>query len=191
MTEITKPNSKELLFLKLAYNAFYDIADELKSDSFWDKNANYRYQRIKEGFAIYSELLEYEPIKHAIKALKKMRPPMEAEIAGELFPVIRNILLHFPFYKTWDEVWFNKELINWSHEGRTIDKFFMTYEGYTVVKYRYWEPDKKLMTYLSINFPDRYTKGNPIYLKNILKEKEGTMFAYIMMKSVIDTQVEK
>jgi len=190
MNELIRPNRKELLFLNLAYNAFYDIDEEIKNDSFWAKDAGYRYLRIREGFSIYSELLDYKPIKLVIKTLKKVRPPMEAEIAGELFPVIRNISLHFPFFKTWDEVWFNKELINWSKEGLTIDKFFKRYEGHTEVKYRYWETEKKRMTYLSIGFPKYYSKGDKIFLKDILKEKEGAMFSYIMMRGIIDTQVK-
>jgi hypothetical protein len=58
------------------------------------------------------------------------------------------------------------------------------------VKYRFWEEDKKLMTYVSIKFPCDYDKNEKIYLKNILSEKEGIKFSIIMMKQVLDTQIE-
>ncbi len=116
---------------------------------------------------------------------------MEAEIGGELFKVVRNIVSHFPFFDTWDEVWINKRIINWNREGQTIDKFLKKYEGKDVVKYRFWEADKKRMTYLSINFPKKYEEDNKIYLKEILSEKEGVKFSFILMRQIIDTQVEK
>ncbi|MEI6711126.1 MAG: hypothetical protein WCK88_02590 [bacterium] len=49
-------------------------------DTFWRKKKSYRFSKIKDGFAVYAELLNYEPIKWVIDYLKKTRPPMEAEI---------------------------------------------------------------------------------------------------------------
>jgi hypothetical protein len=51
----------------------------------------YRFSKIKDTFAVYTELLNYEPMKYVIEYLKKFRPPMEAEIASELFKFIRNV----------------------------------------------------------------------------------------------------
>jgi hypothetical protein len=116
---------------------------------------------------------------------------MESEIANDLFKFIRNVILHFPFYNSWNEVWISKSLINWNSEGRSIDRFLKSYSGKQEVKYRFWELDKKLMTYLSIKFPPNYLDDSKIYLKDILSEKEGVKFSYILMKKVIDTQVEK
>ena len=191
MNENLRPNRVEREFLTLSYNRFYDIFEEVMNDTFWKKRKSYRFSRIKDGFAVYSELLNYEPIKWVIEYLKKARPPMEAEIGGELFKVIRNIIFHFPFYDTWDDVWISKRIINWNKDGQTIDKFIKKYEGKSVVKYRFWEADKKRMIYLSINFPKEYKENNKIYLNEILSEKEGVKFSFILMKQIIDTQVEK
>lgn len=46
------------------------------------------------------------------------------------------------------------------------------------------------MTYLSINFPEDYEKDNKIYLKEIISEKEGVKFSFILMKQILDTQIE-
>jgi len=115
---------------------------------------------------------------------------MEAEIGSELFKFIRNVINHFPFYDRWDDVWINKSIINWYREGQTIDKFLEKYKGHQIVKYRFWEADKKRMTYLSINFPDQYNDIVKIYLKDFLTEKEGIKFSFILMRQIIDTQVE-
>ena len=187
---IMPPNEKQLQFLNLAYNRFYDLYDEVLEDSFWDKSSWERFSKIKQGFAIYSELLYYAPIKMALERMKTSRPPMEAEISKELFKFIRNVVFHFPFFTEWKEVWFNSSLINWCTEGLTIDKFLKTYSGQPVVKYRFWEERKKRMTYLQISFPDKYEEDSKIFLNDIISEKEGVPFAFILMKKILNTQVE-
>ncbi|MDT8421721.1 MAG: hypothetical protein RQ754_14940 [Desulfuromonadales bacterium] len=114
---------------------------------------------------------------------------MESEIGGPLFKFIRNILAHFPVFETWDDVWVSKELVNWQKEGLTIDRFLKKYTGHKEVKYRFWESEKKRMTYMSIRFPNEY-KENKIYLKDMVAEKDGVKFSLIMMRNILDTQVE-
>ncbi|WP_340819164.1 hypothetical protein [Methanolobus sp. WCC4] len=189
MAEELRPNHAEKEFLDLAYNRFYNLFAEIIDDSFFEKDANYRYSRIKDGFAVYTELLNYVPIKWVIQDIEKSRPPMESVIGTKLFKFIRNVIAHFPFYDTWDDVYVTKSLINWHREDQFIDKFISEFQGKKEVKYRFWEQDKKRMTYLSINFPQKYDDSK-IYLKDILTENEGIKFSYILMKQILDTQVE-
>jgi len=58
------------------------------------------------------------------------------------------------------------------------------------VKFRFWESNKNGMTYLSINFPQEYDNESKIYLKDLITEKEGIKFSFILMRKIIDTQVE-
>jgi len=71
MTEEIRPNKAEKEFLTLAYNRFYDIFEEIMDDSFWNKEEWYRFSKVKDGFAVYSELLNYPPIKWVIEHIKK------------------------------------------------------------------------------------------------------------------------
>jgi len=190
MKDELRPSIAERELLTLAYNRFYELYDEVMSDFFWENKDFYRFAKIKEVFSIYAEIMNYPPLKSVIDYLKKSRPPMEAEIAGEFFAFIRNILIHFPFFQTWDDVFINKNIVNWYREGQTIDKFLTKYQGHQSVKYRFWEPEKKRMTYLSINFPQGYSSGIKILLKDILVEKDGVKFSLVLMKGILDTQVE-
>lgn len=185
-----KPTESEKQFLTIAYNRFYDIFDEIISDKFWDNSDYYRLCKIKECFSIYSEITSYEPIQYVLKYIKKARPPMEAEIGKDVFIFIRNLLVHFPFFTSWDDVYITKDLANWATEGKSIDKLLRTYKNKGMIKYRFWEKEKNLMTYLSINFPNNYDKNQKIFLKDILSEKEGVKFAIIFMRNILDTQVE-
>ena len=186
-----KPSSAELRYLILAYNKFYDIFEDAFGESFWRRSKYYRFSKIKDAFSIYSELLNYEPLDDVIAYLRTHRPPMEAEIGGELFKTIRNILAHFPVFESWNNVYLDSELINWHKPGQTIDKFFTKYEGHGPVKYRFWRADTKNMTYLSINFPSTYSKGDRVWLKDIMTEREGVTFSLILMRQILNTQVEE
>ncbi len=157
-----RPTKAEELFLKLGYNRFYDIFEEVMAEEFWDKESWYRFSKVSNAFAIYGELLSYEPFKHVLEAIKKQRPPMESEIGGPLFKFVRNVLVHFPVYETWDEVWVNKELVNWNKKGLTIDRFLNKFTGHDEIKYRFWEAEKKKMTYMSIQFPKDYAIAKSI-----------------------------
>lgn len=189
--EDIRPNKAEIQFLNLAYNRFYDLYEEVIEDSFWKKDEWERFSKIKQAYSIYAELLNYEPIKWVIEHFKKVRPPMESEIGSDLFKFVRNVVSHFPFFSSWNIVWISKPIINWYREGQSIDKFFKKYKGHLEVKYRFWEGDKKRMTYLSIDFPKEYNDESKIYLKDIILEKEGVKFSFILMRQIIDTQVEE
>ena len=184
-----RPTKSEELFLSLGYNRFYDLFDEIMDDNFWEKEERYRFSKVSNIFSIYAELLNYEPFKFVLEAIKNQRPPMESEIGGPLFKFIRNVLAHFPVFETWNELWVNKELVNWHKEGLTIDRFLKKYAGHDEVKYRFWEADKKRMTYMSINFPEEYGESK-IYLKDMVAEKDGVKFSLIMMRQILNTQME-
>ena len=184
-----RPTSQEEVFLRLAYNRFYDLADEIIEDSFWEQEDWYRSSKVINLFSVYAELLAYEPFKYVLEAIKKQRPPMESEIGGPLFKFIRNTFAHFPLFESWNEVWLTKGLVNWQKEGLTIDRFLQKYAGHTEIKYRFWEAEKKKMTYISINFPEQYD-DKKIYLSEILSEKDGVKFSLIMMRNILNTQVE-
>jgi len=185
-----RPNKKEILFLSLSYGRFYDLYDEIMEESFWDKSEWNRFSKITQAFSIYNELLFYEPIKWSLEKIKETRPPMESVIADKLFRFIRNVLAHFSFYTKWNEVWVNKDLVNWKKDGQFIHKFLSEYSGKEDIKYRFWEDKIKEMTYLSIRFPKGYIGNSKIYLKDMLSEKDGVKFSIILMRQIINIQVE-
>ena len=185
-----RPNKSERLFLTLSYNRFYNIYDEVLNDDFMEKNEWYRLSRIKDGFAVYAELLNYEPLKWTIEGIKTHRPPMEGEIASDFFKFVRNVIAHFPFFDKWDDIYIQSPLVNWYKEGQSIDKFIKNYLGHKILKYRFWEEQKKRMTYISLSFPTQYNEETKIFLKDFLNEKDGIKFSFILMRQVMDTQIK-
>ena len=193
-TKIEELSEKEKEVLTLFYNRFYELYEEITNENFIEENAQIRFFKLREAFSIYKELLSYEPIKSYIDWMKHGgRPPLEGIIADGLFSFIRNLLLHFPVFKTWDEVYINKNLATWSKIGQ-IDKFLdkcpkIKIDGTGILHYRIWEVKKKKMTYFTINFPEKYGEEN-IFLKDIISENVGMKFCMALMREVLDTQVK-
>jgi len=190
-----KPNAKERVALELFYNRFYDLYEELSEEKFFEENPEYRFYRIRETFAVYKELLGYEPIQHYVNNIKAGdRPPLEGLIVDDLFSFVRNLLLHFPIFNNWDSVFITKNLATWNKAG-TIHKFLqrsskIKIDGEGIVKYRIWEKDKKLMTYIQFRLPEKYDDDSKIFLKDIISEKEGIKLCISFMRQVLDTQIE-
>jgi hypothetical protein len=185
-----RPNKNEILFLNHSYDFFLDIYKEIFDKTFWENNSYYRFNRIRDAFLVYSEVLDYQPVDSFLESLKKVRPPMEAELSKDYLLFIRNLLIHFPFYKSWDDIKFTKELINWSEPGKTIDKFLSKYAGHSEVKYRMWNFKTKDFTYVSINFHPLYIENIEIKLIDFMPEKEGILFVMSLMHHVLMSQVE-
>jgi len=189
-----KPNRKEKIALELFYNRFYDLYEELSQEEFFDRDASYRFYRIREIFSVYKELLGYESIQYHIKYVKNgSRPPLEGLIVDDLFSFVRNLLLHFPVFDKWEDVYISKDLATWNKAG-TIHQFLLKsskikIDDSGVIKYRIWEKSKKLMTYIQFNLPEEYNDTDKIFLKDIITEKDGIKLCISFMKQILDTQV--
>jgi len=189
MDERIHPSETESEFLNIAYNRFIDLFREIIDDEFWEKDPKYRLYRTKEILSVYSEILKYPPIQWVIEDNKR---PNFSDVGGKLFRFVRNVLLHFPFFDEWDTIWIKRSIVNlYSTKPQFIDRFLSENEGKEDLKYRFWEKDKKRMTYVSIRFPLNYKADERIHLKDIIKEKEGVKFSIIFMDSILRTQIEE
>lgn len=56
--------------------------------------------------------------------------PNHSDVGRNLFKFIRHILMHFPFFDNWDDVWIKQSLVNlYSTRPQFIDKFLSNNEG--------------------------------------------------------------
>ena len=185
---ILSKNSKEYEFLNLATNRFMKLYEEINNCSFMDLNAETRLYKIKDFFSIYTEMLLYPPMKDHIDFIEKTRPPMESVIVSDLVKFIRNILAHFPFFTTWDEIYISKQLVNWASSGRSIDKFLEKYQGHEDVLYRFKVNSTGEWRYPTIKFPPIYN-DDKIFLKDIINERDGILLCVVLMFKVVSSQI--
>ena len=187
---ILSKNSKEYEFLNLATNKFKDLYEEINRCSFMDLSAETRLHKIKDFFSVYTEMLLYPPIKDHIEFVEKTRPPMESVIVSEVVKFIRNILAHFPFFTTWDDIYISKQLINWASEGKSIDRFLNRYQGHEDVRYRFKEGASGKWRYPTIRFPKEYN-DDKFFLKDMINEKDGILLCAVLMFRVVSSQIIK
>lgn len=191
-TDIEKKKKKGTAkFLKLAYNRFYELFEELIDEDFFDYEPEFRLARIRDIFAVYFEIITYQPISDS---LKDYLPPFESDaekvLQLELFKFIRNVLIHFPFFDEWDDIWFKQNLVNWNGESKSIDKFLSKYEKRSPIQFFYSVEDSE-RTLVTIDFPTKYTENKKIYLNQIMTEEEGVIFSALLMKDALDRNVGK
>lgn len=54
----------------------------------------------------------------------------DSKIKLEIFGVIRNILVHFPIFKNWEDIYINYDIVTWNKPVYSkIVNFFNTYNG--------------------------------------------------------------
>ncbi len=185
---ILSVNSKEYEFLNLATNRFMELYEEINNCSFMNLSPETRLHKIKDFFSVYTEMLSYPPIKEHIDFVEKTRPPMESVMVSELVKFIRNILAHFPFFTTWEEIYISKQLINWASEGRSIDKFLKKYQGHEEILYRFKVNSTGEWRYPTIKFPKVYN-DDKILLKDIINERDGILLCAVLMFEVVSSQI--
>ena len=189
MNDPVHPTQDEVEFLNVSFNRFLNLFEEIMPDEFWDKPAEVRFSKTKDLFAVYSEILKYPPMQWVIEANKR---PNYSDVGKNLFKLIRHILMHFPFFERWDDVWIKQSLVNlYSNRPQFIHKFLTENQGRDELKYRFWEEKHKRMTYISVSLPKNYTAGGKVFLRDILPEKDGVKFSAIFMWNIMKVQVEE
>lgn len=189
MNKATHPTVDEVEFLNLSFNRFMDLFEEIMSDEFWSKPGYVRFSKAKDLFAVYAEVLKYPPMQWVIDANKR---PNFSEVGRDLFRFIRHVLMHFPFFEKWEDVWIKQSLVNlYSNRPQFIHKFLTENEGKDEFKYRFWEEKHERMTYISVSLPKDYTTGEKIFLRDIVPEKDGVKFSAIFMWDIMKAQVEE
>lgn len=180
------PTKAEVRVLEIGYDRFLDIYTEIMSDSFWRKRPSTRLARVKDLCSVYSELIKYAPLQFILE--HEERPHFKL-IGKEFMNFLRNLLLHFPYFESWKQIGFDKALITTLESSGSIDKF-LARKHPEDIKYRFWEPGKERMTYIQVHLDTAYSKGDFVWLEEMVPEKNGVKFLAIFMKQVLMTQVE-
>ena len=135
-------------------------------------NDNEKFEVIKQLASLVSELLDKEGIKNKLIELANTSTVNgeDNEIKIETFDLIRNILIHFPIFETWDEICISKKLLKWNTDkSGQIIKYFEKNCNKTF-KYRIFlnENDKWVERHtIAVTIPE-LKDDNTIYLKDIL-----------------------
>lgn len=170
----------------------HDIAQQIRNEMQFIPDPaiysldNFDFKSVKHVSALVSELLSNSDTKAAFEkaASKSKVNGKNNEIWLECFEVIRNILVHFPWFNSWDDIYITRSLLNWNNNSgkkQHIEKFFDKYANktleYTIYYYNglKWVPGHKSI--LKVPQLCAYKK---MYLKDIISMKDYVMSFYII-----------
>lgn len=138
----------------------------------FDVNDDEKFEVIKQLASLVSELLDKDGIKKKLIEFANTSTVNgeDNEIKIETFDLIRNILIHFPIFESWDEICISKKLLKWNTDknGQIIKYFEKNYNK--SFKYRIFlnENDEWIERHtITVTIPE-LNDDNTIYLKDIL-----------------------
>lgn len=138
----------------------------------FDVNDNEKFEVIKQLASLVSELLDKDGIKEKLIELANTSTVNgeDNEIKIETFDLIRNILIHFPIFESWDDICISKKILKWNTDKNgQIIKYFEKNCNKSF-KYRIFlnENDKWVERHTIIVSIPELNDDNTIYLKDIV-----------------------
>lgn len=135
-------------------------------------NDNEKFEVIKQLASLVSELLDKDGIKEKLIELANTSTVNgeNNEIKIETFDLIRNILIHFPIFESWDEICISKKLLKWNTDknGQIIKYFEKNCNKSFEYRIFLNENDEWVERHtITVTIPE-LNDNNTIYLKDIL-----------------------
>lgn len=89
------------------------------------------FDNLKKIALYTSEFIEDDVIKEEYKKqLKNSEKDANLiDVKLETFKMIRNVLVHFPYYKKWEDVFITPEMLIWNKSWSTIKNYFEENKG--------------------------------------------------------------
>lgn len=153
------------------------IRDKMVSlDLLLNSSSEQKFSVIKELSPLITELLSKKEIRDKFVDLanssKVKENSEDNNIKFKAFEIIRHIIIHFPFFDNWNDVFITNNLLSWNNkEHWAIKKFFskeavFQYVIYTK-NYDKWEPSR----HVKMNVK-KLDDSNPLYLKDVISEDD-------------------
>lgn len=168
--------TKEYMKVQLATNIrnkFRNVYDVL-----YCMNSEDKFKILKELSQLINEFLSDDDINKKFIELANNSTVEENSTNNELkvkvFEVIRNILIHFPIFEKWDEVFLTKNLLKWNDsKGKTILRFFEKNENSEIEYIIYTKEGDGFSPTHPIKMKIIPLDDNkPIFLKDMITEDE-------------------
>lgn len=141
-----------------------------------------RLNYIKNLSSLIDELLSNSEVKNRFENLIKNMDNYKAKI--DTFGMIRNVVIHFPFFESWNEIYINENLLTWNRSYSSVKQYFVNYENkemeYRVYK-KYYGEWKETHTVKFI-VP---SIENDVFLNEIISE-EDVIWTFCLIDSLLE-----
>lgn len=179
---MTKDNFIKTIIIKLK-KTYKDLSDEEK---FFKKSKTMRFYLYKDFLALFAEIITHKEMKTAIlneeeNVYFKINP-----LIYKTFSFIRNLFIHFPIFSYWDEVCFNRELINWNSCGKSIDKYLCNNNrtiGWEIINNTTGKTTRAVIDNMVSDY--YYQRNETIFLKDIIDEKSAVRLFITLISEIV------
>jgi len=159
----------ELLFVNRVMELMEEAYDIILNYDYAGEDKR-KFEIIKELSALTVELLKKKDINNKMKKIAE-----SSKINGDnveekfnTFKMIRNVIHHFPIFKSWEEVYISYDLLEWNEsKSDQIKNYFKTEKEFSYIIYLHESGEWVPKINIDIRTP-KLEKSNKIYLKDIL-----------------------
>lgn len=171
---------EEIEYLTLTVTRLKELGRIIFNEPFLNFSPKKRLSILKDLYSVYSEI-------YSMKFFKEIHgtDPLLIDFGDfqkHLVKMIRNVLMHFPYFDSWDEVHIKRSLVTLNLTPKSdgtfsgaIEKFFQKYsdKNYAI---KLTEYGGNQIT-LKLLIPKGYIKNDEIYLKDIIEERYVGLFS--------------
>jgi len=180
------PKAEQAEFLNLAFTRYIHLVFALQTPK-EPLTPEQRFYYLKELISIYNELEVYPIIKNTLLSIEPINPVSKF---GPIFKTIRNLLAHFPFFYSWDEVKFNKDLVTcMSTKNSSINTYFSS-NDHPQFFFRFINQKTGNISEGKIISPKGYINNETIYLRDILSIDDGVKliigYSHLVLSSCME-----
>lgn len=155
----------------------------------FDKNKEY-IDFVKLAILV-DELLEID--EYEKRLTESINEDGFGKMRVDTFKLIRNVLIHFPFWDNWEETKISNNILNWNKpKGKFIEKYFERYNYKKTnksMKYEIYEKEEskwEVRAKIDIQLP---TLDNEVFIGKIFNMKI-VFYLFLMVKPLI-REIEK
>jgi len=184
-------NAYQIKFIEMAFARL----NELEGINANILTPELRLLYIKELYGIFSELNKIKFIRTYPNGNPNEETLIILQNLKSTVSFVRNVLLHFPLFKTWNDIWISKDFAKFMNDEPTHKKFTNSKNYGTIYHYLTTAQNKeslsfkldmkdKSTTIFTINYPNVTSDEEKIYLKDILTEEDGVIAILNVMNHI-------
>lgn len=143
---------------------------------------------IKEIASLIDELLKNKDIKDKFNSLIKGSPVNgdHSELKLLTFNMIRNLVLHFPFFDKWDDIFINNNILEWDKpDNSSIKRYFQNNNGAHLKYDIYMKKFGKWENFHTVEFDIPILGDEDFFIKNMISE-DDVIWTFCLIDSFLE-----
>lgn len=171
LEDLKNTSEAEKSFLSLLNEKMNILYGIILYDRYPNKNTQENFDLLKSIAYLSGEVFDKKENDNGFKVLLQTsaKDSEHYQEKFDTFRMLRNLLVHFPIFDSWDDIYISRELLRWNGQHGMIEKYFEKNQGKTLSFSVYTRHDYFYdnSNEFSISIP-RLKDKTKVYLKDML-----------------------